>query len=422
MGNGIGDGVGAHRESSDMSRIETALSYQVESHVTHEHLAFCAHGRGAGIDVVVRTCPAGEGKIAETYGPHNQEAFQLIAMTHRRHSVRASPRMQGSPKRRPRSWVGATCLLVVLLAMAGCTDNGGIGPGTLRFGQLGEITVDLFTPLRLGLGELRQTLIWESSGAWSVRERISYKTVVGDETLVRSAGDPAAFASEYASLIVRVNEVAGLELFIDGFPPGITAPCGPTRTRIVFSIYDSPRDSTATWSQCADGSLSGITPVGAGPEPPAARLVVATQQARDATVGEGFLSAYHGSVPFGTLARGEDTEAEPAAAFVVTDQVEWGKFWLEHSGTSEAPAVDFEMEMVIVGAVGERSEAGDSVEVRRILEVGDGTNAHLFERRPGDFCSPAAVKHYPFHVVVSPLTPAPIRFAQVETELVSCGG
>ena len=60
--------------------------------------------------------------------------------------------------------------------------------------------------------------------------------------------------------------------------------------------------------------------------------------------------------------------------------------------------------------------------MRRILPVDIGTLAHVYERIPGDFCSPVARRHYPFHIVVSPRTPSPIQFAELGLERVSCGG
>ena len=317
-----------------------------------------------------------------------------------------------------------------MIAMFGaaCGGDNGIGPESLRFGLSGGITIQLETPLGVQAGTLiapgmlSQRLEWQSSGAWSVYERITYRGLVGDESLVTSSGEPFAFVSAYVQLITTISSVDGLRLDIPELPIGITAECGPGRTRLTFSITDVPRDSTSTWQQCADGlGLSDLRILNAGPEPAAARLVQATQAARDATWGPDRLSAYHGSVPFGTLARGEETLATLAAPFAVLDDAAWTAFWLDHSGSTEPPEVDFESEMVIVGAVGRRDEAGDSVEVRRILQVDNGTLTHLFERVPGDFCSPVARTHYPFHIVVSPRTPAPIRFADVSVELVPCG-
>ena len=319
---------------------------------------------------------------------------------------------------------------MIAVFWAACGNDNGIGPESLRFGLSGGITIQLETPLavdpgtRLPAGMLSQRLEWQSSGAWSVYERISYRGLVGDETLVKSSGEPFAFVSAYVQLITTVSSVAGLRLDIadDEFYIGVTSDCGPGRTSITFSITDLPRDSTSTWQQCADGSLSELQTLDAGPAPAAARLVAATQAARNATWGPKRLSAYHGSVPFGTLARGDETLAMPSAPFPVLDDAAWSAFWLEHSGGPDAPEVDFDSEMVIVGAVGPRAEAGDSVEVRRILPVDIGTLAHVYERIPGDFCSPVARRHYPFHIVVSPRTPSPIQFAELGLERVSCGG
>jgi hypothetical protein len=77
--------------------------------------------------------------------------------------------------------------------------------------------------------------------------------------------------------------------------------------------------------------------------------------------------------------------------------------------------------MAIVAAVGLRTEAGDSVEVRRILRTGERTQVTLYERVPGDFCSPAARDHYPVHIVVFPRTVLPIVFSEIEEERVPCG-
>ncbi len=87
---------------------------------------------------------------------------------------------------------------------------------------------------------------------------MSYRGLVGDETLTRSSGEPFAFVGRYVQLITTVSSVAGLELFIPELPIGITAECGLTLTRITFSIIDLPRDPIATWMQCGDVSLSEL--------------------------------------------------------------------------------------------------------------------------------------------------------------------
>jgi hypothetical protein len=152
---------------------------------------------------------------------------------------------------------------------------------------------------------------------------------------------------------------------------------------------------------------------------------------RDFTQGEDFESAYFGSVPFGTLDKGEESGArlEGPTKFLAVPKgnsqtpTGWEAFWRAHKNSLFAvpPQVDWTREMVLVAAVGERGEAGDSVEVRRILQTGEGTQVILFEREPGDFCSPAARDHYPVHIIVAPRTREDIVFSDVVKERVPCG-
>jgi hypothetical protein len=317
-------------------------------------------------------------------------------------------------------------LLLATGSLSACGDNGTAPPGTLRFGQLGQIRAELMVPLRgastLAAGQLRQVLTWESGGSWTLEESISYRGLLGDDELRHNPGNAALFAADYASLITQLNEVQGLELFIDELPRDTDPQCGQTGTRLSFSIRDDIRDEEYTWIRCVSGSLGNLTPVGAGPDPSASRVALATMLARDRTLGEDFVSAYAGSVPFGTLDRGEDTPTRLSAPVAFLDESSWESFWDDHAGPrTSPPTVDFGEEMVIVGAVGIRSEAGNAVEVRRVLQVYEGTLTEIFERVPGDFCSPAAQSHVPFHIIVAPRTPAPIRFADIRVERVPCG-
>lgn len=308
------------------------------------------------------------------------------------------------------------------VTLAACGDDGGIDPEATRFGQFGRIEIQLEAPLRLGEGQLKQTLVWRSEGAWTLREGVSYRGLVGDETLQRSPGEPTQFAGAYASLITQLNEVEALKLFIDDLPQNLEQECGSVLTRITFTIRDDARGRTARWVKCAEGALGNLTPAGAGPGAAASRIALATLLAREATVGGRWTSAYHGTVPFGTLDRGEDSRSPITAPVTYIDAGGFQAFWTEHAPGRPVPTVDFASEMVVVGIVGSRKEAGDSVEVRRILQVDQGTVMEVVERIPGEFCSPAARTHVPFHVVVAPRTPIPHRFAEVRKEPVSCGG
>jgi hypothetical protein len=315
--------------------------------------------------------------------------------------------------------------------MPGCNGDNGTQPGATRYGQVGEIRVHLIAPMSFDAGELQQVLTWSSSGAWQLYESVSYKGNVGDETLMRSPLSPNAYAGSYASLITHLNETQGLMLFIPELNPDLEVECGVNQTRVMFRIRDESRDEETLWSRCAYGSMTTLVPAGAGPDAAAGRVIQAATLVREYTLeyppGSTFLSAYHGSVPFGTLARGEDSPeklTDPLVFHTVLGEspvpAGWNAFWELH-GSGAPPEIDWSAEMVLVAAVGERKEAGDSVEVRRVLPVDHGTQVKIVERVPGDFCSPAARSHFPYHVVVFPRVPLPITYAEIETERVPCG-
>lgn len=335
-------------------------------------------------------------------------------MIHKRQTDRRRPAAQG------RRALLAT--LAGVLAAGACGNGGPVDPGELRFAQRGHVEVRLEAPLRLGEGGLTQELHWASNGAWSLTETISYRGTAGDATLWRSGTDPSPYVLAYDGLIRKLNEEPAEQLFTPDLPAELVPECRSNQTRITLTLRDDARDQAVTWIRCAEGTLNSLTPQGAGPDPAASRLALATILIRQATLGDEWASAYLGSIPFGTLDRGGDSRSTLAAPATFIDAAGFHEFWARHAPGRAPPSVDFTRDMVVAAVVGVRREAGDSVEVRKILQVADGTQVEVFERVPGDYCSPAARTHVPFHVVVAPRTPVPHRFADVRVERVSCGG
>ncbi len=326
-----------------------------------------------------------------------------------------------------RSVARGLALPLVLLLSVACAD-GGTDPDTLRFGQVGEVQIEVTTPIGArDRGTVRQVLVWASDGPWELTETISYRGLRGDVDVRPSQGNPGTFASAYASLITLVNESSGVKLFTEEVAQDLDPECGPARTRVDFRIRDESRGATADWTRCTTGTLESLSPEAARPDAGAVRVIQAALLARDFSLGEDFRSVYHGSVPFGTLDRGSDSGANlPGPRAFVGRQGrapgDWLPFWIQHTGGDDTPPeVDWSEEMVIAGAVGVREEAGDSVEVRKILSVDRGSLVEIWERVPGNFCSPADLTHVPFHIVVAPRTPNPIRFGDIRVEQVPCG-
>ena len=319
-------------------------------------------------------------------------------------------------------WVNRILSLAAAGLLWGCDSGAGPDPDALRFGQVGQIRVTLLVPLGVDQGELQQDLIWESSGAWELTERISYQGTLGDQDVRPNPGEPAAYASAYAGVITQINETEGLTLFTEELDPNLAEPCGTSRTTVFLTVQDDPRGADETWMRCSSGDFSNLAVAGSGPDAAASRVIQVATLVGQFTVGDEFVSLYSGSVPFGTLDRGEDSMAELGASFTFTAPLGWPEFWQSHVGREEMPPdVDFERDMVVIGAVGPRLEAGDSVEVRRILQIDGGTLTEVVERVPGDFCSPSARLHTPFHIVLAPKTEPPVLFPEATVERVPCG-
>jgi hypothetical protein len=310
----------------------------------------------------------------------------------------------------------------MLLLITGCSNGPSGTPGTLRFGQIGEVRVEVVTPLRLGGGELRQVLDWDSEGPWELTESISYRGTSGAETVQRSAAAAEFLAGNYAVWISQMNDAPALQLFVENLDPALEPDCDVTQSTVTVAIRDEVRGEQIEWSRCTDGTFESLMESGAGPDEAAARVVSAAILSREYTLRESFQPAYSGSLPFATLVRSDDTPAQLEESLVLTNEEDWIEFWGRHDGSeAEPPNVDFETDVVIVGAVGLRREAGDLVEVRRVLTVGQGTRVELVERIPGDFCSPAELDHFPVHMVVVPAVDLPVTFNDVGVERVPCG-
>ena len=321
-------------------------------------------------------------------------------------------------------------LTMICVFLGSCDPD---GPGVYRFGSDGLVRVVVEVPLQAGTGWMRQVLTWQSDGAWKLFEQIGYDSVVGDENDLKNPGLPYVYAANYLSLLHLVNENRGTRLW--GL--SVTVPeCGVGGSRVSFLIHDNIRDEQREWSRCASQAtpLRSLSTVGVGAEDGSARVVQVAMRARDFTMGADFDGyAYTGSLPFATVERGTESgmDLEVPAWFRSPEGEErdsppqrWLDFWRQHVGKSGGtpPRIDWTREMILVGAIGERHEVGDSAEVRRVLVVGDDRDIkfEVVERVPGDYCAPATRTVRPYHIVVMPRSPAMVSYG-VRVERVPCG-
>jgi len=317
-------------------------------------------------------------------------------------------------------------MLLVIVGVAGCEGNTTVVPAPL-LAQVGELRADVQVPLAGGSGRLEGTLVWQSDGRWVMVERIYYRNQLGEEVVRRSRTNPGERAADYAGFVRQLNETPGLRL------PGEVEQGGPVscaagQATVTFAMVDDFRNEVAQWTRCAAGNLFSLSPGSGSSGPGTLRVVTAVQLTRSFTMGDAERSAFEGSIPFGTLARGSDSPAREAGsrAFLSLDgsvPEDWTAFWNRHAGAGvPEPEVDWATEMVLLATSGRRMEAGHAVGVRRVLPVGAATQVQAVESIPGDFCAPASLEAYPFHLVRAPLGPTPVTFADLLPQRFACGG
>lgn len=310
------------------------------------------------------------------------------------------------------------------LLVAACDDGGTVDPGELHFGQIGEARLEFETVKELGAGRHRQVLLWDSDGTWELEETIVYDGVVGDVDVIPMSGDPELSAGLYATWIEQANTQPNLRLFQDGPDPFLDPDCVGFEARLTLTIRDDSRNEAVSWTRCVPQEDTPLSRLGtaAGPDPGASRVAQIASLMRDRTVGLSYESEFAPSFPFATIDRGDDSGVELTGPLIIRDATVWQDFWTRHSRSQgPAPQVDFVRDLVIVGAVGTRQEAGDSVEVRQIVGSTTDTKVFLQERVPGNFCAPVARTHIPFHIVRVPIVPEPISFGDTDVVRVPCG-
>lgn len=326
----------------------------------------------------------------------------------------------GRPARTLRRTLAAA--LAVGAVTGGCDDGSPSDAGSLRFGQVGSVTVLLETPRELGVGELRQELVWRSDGLWTLSETILYDGVPGDTDEVGLAANQEVSASIYREWIAQVNDNPGLDLFIDELDPFLDPTCVDLTARIRVTIRDDARNESISWTRCTEGPLEDLRRETALPDPQAGRVIAAAEFARDRTVGVEFASSFIGSLPFATIDRGEDSGAQLSSPLAIDGPAAWSAFWAEHARSQGTPPpVDFDRDIVLVAAIGQRVEAGDSVEIQSIRAGARSLVVDFHQRVPGNFCSPAEKLHRPFHIVRAPRPALPIRFNERPIQRVPCG-
>lgn len=90
-----------------------------------------------------------------------------------------------------------------------------------------------------------------------------------------------------------------------------------------------------------------------------------------------------------------------ARRLVIKDANAWAQFWSE-LGMGDRPAVDFNRDVVIVAAAGQRPTGGHEIAVDRVTQTQGGLTVEVVERVPGPNCMTTASLTQPVDIVIVP--------------------
>jgi hypothetical protein len=92
-----------------------------------------------------------------------------------------------------------------------------------------------------------------------------------------------------------------------------------------------------------------------------------------------------------------------ARRLVIKDANAWAQFWSE-LGMGDRPAVDFNRDVVIVAAAGQRPTGGHEIAVTRVTQTQGGLTVEVVERAPGPNCMTTTSLTQPVDIVIVPVS------------------
>ena len=179
-------------------------------------------------------------------------------------------------------------------------------------------------------------------------------------------------------------------------PIAVLAGCGAGRTIRVA------QDSTAT------------EPVALAPEPEQAPGAVAPADTASAAAAP----SEQGYAPYGNngtennrtldirrIGQWTRTGIGESRRLVIRDANAWAQFWSE-LGVGERPSVDFNHDVVVAVAAGQRPTGGYEIAIDRVTQSDGQLTVEVVERTPGPNCMTSASLTQPVDVVVVPAADA----------------
>ena len=132
------------------------------------------------------------------------------------------------------------------------------------------------------------------------------------------------------------------------------------------------------------------------------------------------LRAWAAEPAFRTLAMGNQSGLTQATNLVIRDQAQWAELWKRHTGSSAVstnlPAVDFQRELVIAAAMGQKRTGGYAIRIERAETNATQLRILIMEQLPDPERMVTQALTAPFHFAAFPRSDLRAEFVVVRLE------
>jgi hypothetical protein len=167
-----------------------------------------------------------------------------------------------------------------------------------------------------------------------------------------------------------------------------------------------------TTMRVADQDSSGDEPVSLAPVPdtsadtatviPAPAVAAGEAPVADSSEIQGYGGyAAEKEIQLRRIGQWSHTGIGEARRLVIRDANGWAQFWAE-LGVGERPELDFNQNLAIAVASGQRPSGGHEIAVQRVTRTGGQLTIHVLETTPGPNCLTTSALTQPVDVVAVP--------------------
>ncbi len=185
----------------------------------------------------------------------------------------------------------------------------------------------------------------------------------------------------------------------------------PRPFALVISIAALAGCAAGRTIRVAEGDSAASEPVALAPAP--AQEPAPQAAARPDTVSAAAARSEQGYAPYGNnrtldlrrIGQWTRTGIGESRRLVIRDANGWAQFWSE-LGVGDRPSVDFNRDVVVAVAAGQRPTGGYEIAIDRVAQSDGQLTVEVVERTPGPNCMTTASLTQPVDVVVVPAVDA----------------